>query len=67
MRFLAALPMMNPTNSMTRLQMITDDAQASPMIFRLLPSLMVAGRLAVTVVIGASCPACPFPGLVIRG
>jgi len=65
-RLLAALPMMKPITSMTRPQMITEDAQASCMIVRLLFSLMAAGRLAVTVVMGASCPACPFPGF-IRG
>jgi hypothetical protein len=58
--------MMKPTNSMARPEMITDDAQASRTIFRLLLSLMAAGRLAVTVVMGASLPACPFPGF-IRG
>jgi hypothetical protein len=58
--------MMKPTNSMTRLQTTTDDAHASRTIFRLLLSLMVAGRLAVTVVMGASCSA-GNSRVVIRG
>ena len=65
-RLLAALPIMKPTTSMTRLQMITEDAQASPTIVRLLLSLMATGRLAVSVLMGASCPACQYPE-VIRG
>ncbi len=65
-RLLAALPMMKPTTSMTRLQMITEDAQANITIFRLLLSLMAAGRLAVAVLMGASLPRCQFRA-VIRG
>ena len=57
-RLLAALPMMMPTTSMTRLQMMTEDAQASLTIFRLLLSLMVAGRLVVAILMSASRPAC---------
>jgi hypothetical protein len=65
-RLLAALPMMKPATSMTRPQMITEDAHASRTIFRLLLSLMAAGRLVVTVLMGASRPACQLP-VVIRG
>jgi hypothetical protein len=46
--------------------MITEDAQASCMIVRLLFSLMAAGRLAVSVLMGASCPAA-VPGLLSEG
>jgi len=73
MRFLAALPMAMPTTSMTRLEMTSEDVQANRTSFRLLLSLMAAGRLAVAVLMGASCPpGCllprlPIPGLFIRG
>jgi hypothetical protein len=64
--FLAALPMTMPATSMTRLEMISVDAQASRASLRLLLSLMAAGGLAVAVLMVPPAPVCHTP-LVIPG
>src|SRR6516165_8020340 len=55
-RFLAVLPMTMPTTSVTRLEMIREDAQAIRPSLRLVSSLMVTGAPAVAVLMVPPAP-----------
>jgi len=63
-RFLAALPMTMPTTSMTTLEMISEDTQASRASLRLLSSLMAAGGLAVAVLMVPPAPPAKTPPVI---